>query len=360
MLPTNPLCKTALATSNYPFYNWFGNLLSLVAGQHQTIPDGKLCGPDSKFADFNTPSSDWPTTPLVSGSTIAVQYSAVVPHPGKFMQYITKDGWDQTKPLGWSDLEATPFDTAVNPPIRPGGPAGPEYYWNAKLPTKSGRHIIFSVWERSDSPESFYNCADVDFGGGTGTPTPDPDAHADRHAGTGRRHDRTDAPAQPSLVAATGTAAQLSWAASTDASGVKSYTVHNAATNAHPRHDHQPRGLRLRPDAGDRVLGLRARARPLREHLGKSPTLTFSSGSAPGGGLRGEVRRVELLERRVRRAGQRLQRLHDADQLVAAGVDVHQGREADAGVELRGHPERHRRSPRRTPPGTGPSRTTAP
>ena len=186
MLPTNPLCKTALATSNYPFYNWFGNLLSLVAGQHQTIPDGKLCGPDAKFADFNTPSSAWPTTPLVSGSTIAIQYSAVVPHPGKFMQYITKDGWDQTKPLGWADLEPAPFDTAVNPPIRPGGPAGPEYYWNAKLPTKTGRHIIFSVWERSDSPESFYNCADVDFGG-TGGPTPDadPDPDADRHAGAG-------------------------------------------------------------------------------------------------------------------------------------------------------------------------------
>ncbi|WP_456789664.1 lytic polysaccharide monooxygenase [Cellulomonas sp. P5_C5] len=282
MLPTNPLCKTALATSNYPFYNWFGNLLSLVAGQHQTIPDGKLCGPDSKFDDFNTPSDDWPATPLVSGSTIAVQYSAVVPHPGKFVQYITKDGWDQTKPLGWSDLETAPFDTAVNPPIRPGGPAGPEYYWNAKLPAKSGRHIIFSVWERSDSPESFYNCADVDFGGGTGepsptpTPTPTPTPGGDTTAPT--------TPAQPSLVSATGTAAQLSWAASTDAVGVTSYTVHNATTNALLATTTSPAAAVSGLTAGT-VYSVYVVAHDAAGNAsGKSPTLTFSSGSLPDAG----------------------------------------------------------------------------
>ncbi len=29
---------------------------------------------------------------------------------------------------------------------------------------KSGRHIIYSIWQRSDSPEAFYNCVDVNFG----------------------------------------------------------------------------------------------------------------------------------------------------------------------------------------------------
>ena len=284
MLPTNPLCKTALATSNYPFYNWFGNLLSLVAGQHQTIPDGKLCGPDSKFADFNTPSSEWPTTPLVSGSTIAVRYAAVVPHPGKFMQYITKDGWDQTKPLGWADLEATPFDTAVNPPIRSGGPAGPEYYWNAKLPSKSGRHIIFSVWERSDSPESFYNCADVDFGGGTGTPSPTPTPTPTATQGPVGDTTGPTAPGQPSLVAATGTAAQLSWAASTDASGVKAYTVHNAATHAILATTNSPAASVTGLTPGTEYSVYVLAHDPFGNISAKSPTLTFSSGSAPAAG----------------------------------------------------------------------------
>ena len=31
---------------------------------------------------------------------------------------------------------------------------------------KTGRHIIYSVWTRSDSAETFYNCSDVVFDGG--------------------------------------------------------------------------------------------------------------------------------------------------------------------------------------------------
>ena len=33
MLPTNPICQQALAASNYPFYNWYGNLLGTIAGK---------------------------------------------------------------------------------------------------------------------------------------------------------------------------------------------------------------------------------------------------------------------------------------------------------------------------------------
>src|SRR5690606_21910120 len=46
------------------------------------------------------------------------------------------------------------------------------YHWNARLPSgKSGRHIIYTVWERSDSPETFYSCSDVVFDGGDGEVT---------------------------------------------------------------------------------------------------------------------------------------------------------------------------------------------
>ena len=234
----------------------------------------------------------------MSGSTIAVQYSAVVPHPGKFMQYITKDGWDPTQPLSWSDLEATPFDTAVDPPIRPGGPAGPEYYWNAKLPTKSGRHIIFSVWERSDSPESFYNCADVDFGGGTGEPTPTPTPTQEPEPGGDTTAPTT--PAQPSLVSATGTAAQLSWAASTDAVGVTSYTVHDATTNAVLATTTSPAAAVSGLTAGTEY-SVYVVAHDAAGNVSAVADADVQLGVRSGRGLRGEVRRVELLERRVRR-----------------------------------------------------------
>lgn len=225
MLPTNAICQDALAYSSYPFYTWYGNLLSLVDGKHEeTIPDGELCGPGEQFQAFNTPSELWPTTALTSGAEITFQYAATVQHPGSWTQYITKDGWDPTQPLGWDDIEE--FDRVVDPPVRSGGATGPEYYWDATLPEKSGRHVIFSVWERSDSPESFYNCSDVVFGGGTGEPTDPPTdpPPVDTAAPT--------APGAPSLVTASGTSAGIAFAASTDAVAVTKHTVHDAATDA--------------------------------------------------------------------------------------------------------------------------------
>ncbi|WP_344104160.1 lytic polysaccharide monooxygenase auxiliary activity family 9 protein [Myceligenerans crystallogenes] len=172
--PQNSMCKAALDQyGNYAFYNWFGNLVSNAAGQHQTaVPDGKLCGAHAEFAGMRPGGTAWPATSVQSGQTVTFRYAAWAAHPGKFMLYVTKNGWDPSQPLKWSDVE--PFHTAVNPP-KQSGPEGAEYYWNAQLPSgKSGRHIIFSVWERSDSPEAFYDCSDVNFGGSTSSPSPSP------------------------------------------------------------------------------------------------------------------------------------------------------------------------------------------
>ncbi|WP_422734381.1 lytic polysaccharide monooxygenase [Micromonospora sp. WMMD558] len=83
--------------------------------------------------------------------------------------YVTKDGYDPTKPLAWSDLAPAPFSTVTNPSIVNGA-----YQWDAVLPAnKTGRHVIYSIWQRSDSPEAFFNCFDVVFGddGGSGPGT---------------------------------------------------------------------------------------------------------------------------------------------------------------------------------------------
>jgi hypothetical protein len=110
-------------------------------------------------------------TQLQSGATMQFRYNAWAPHPGTWTQYITKDGFDPNQPLKWSDLEAAPFDTVTNPPTQ-NGSSGNEYYWSARLPNKQGRHIIYSIWQRSDSPEAFYNCVDVQFGGTPPTSPP--------------------------------------------------------------------------------------------------------------------------------------------------------------------------------------------
>ncbi|XVV17104.1 lytic polysaccharide monooxygenase auxiliary activity family 9 protein [Actinoplanes sp. CA-131856] len=177
--PTNPACAAAVAQSGTTsLYNWFAVLRSDGAGRMSGfIPDGQLCsggtGGPYNFTGFNLARNDWPVTHLTSGATLGVKYNNWAKHPGTFRLYITKDSWSPTRALAWSDLESTPFDTVTNPPDN-GGPGSDDgyYYWNANLPSgKSGRHLIYSVWQRSDSNETFYGCSDVVFDGGNGEVT---------------------------------------------------------------------------------------------------------------------------------------------------------------------------------------------
>ncbi|PRX98885.1 lytic polysaccharide monooxygenase [Allonocardiopsis opalescens] len=211
--PTNPACAEAVRIGGKtPLWNWFGNLLSDSAGRHEeVIPDGNLCGPGATFAAYRMPHPDWPTTTLESGAPITFRYNAWAAHPGTWTQYVTPQGWDPSQPLRWDDLEV--FDEVTNPPINGSGPHGAEYTWNAVLPERTGRHVIYSVWERSDSPEAFYNCSDVVFTGGNEEP--------DTQAPT--------APGTPSVTGATGSTIGLSWAASTDDRRVAGYDVYRAA-----------------------------------------------------------------------------------------------------------------------------------
>ena len=177
--PINPACAAAVAQSGVTsLYNWFAVLRSDGAGRVSGfIPDGQLCsggtGGPYDFTGFNLARNDWPETHLTSGATMEIDYSDWAKHPGTFSLYITKDGYDPTKPLAWSDLDPTPFSQVVNPAAL-GGPGTDDghYYWNATLPSgKSGSHLIYSVWSRSDSTETFYGCSDVVFDGGNGEVT---------------------------------------------------------------------------------------------------------------------------------------------------------------------------------------------
>jgi len=192
--PTNPACQNALAVGGaQPFYDWFGVLRSDGAGRTTGfIPDGALCsGGFTKYAGFDAPRSDWPLTHLTSGAPFTWTYAAWAAHPGWFYLYVTKDGYDPNQALTWADMESTPFLSADHPPLTGSAPTG-YYSWSGNLPVKTGRHIIYSVWKRSDSTETFYGCSDVVFDGGNGevtgigggstNPSPSPSVSASRSA----------------------------------------------------------------------------------------------------------------------------------------------------------------------------------
>ncbi|MFI7275584.1 lytic polysaccharide monooxygenase [Streptomyces sp. NPDC049879] len=211
MDPQNPACRAALNKSGANgFYNWFAVLRSDGGGRTQGfVPDGKLCSGGATvydFSGFDLPRTDWPYTHVTAGDTYEFTYNPWAHHPGTFHQYVTEDGWDPTQPLTWDDIENTPFHSETNPPYR-GSVGNPEseYYWTAQLPTnKQGRHIIYTVWQRSDSQETFYSCSDVTFDGGNGEVTV-PGAGGGEDPGPGPGPDPDPDPVEGDCTASLGT-----------------------------------------------------------------------------------------------------------------------------------------------------------
>ncbi|MBT2369629.1 lytic polysaccharide monooxygenase [Streptomyces sp. ISL-10] len=177
--PTSQACKAAVAASGtQAFYDWNEVNIANAAGNHrQLIPDGELCSAGrDKYKGLDLPRADWPSSPLASGNH-TFRYKATAPHKGTFELYLTKDGYDPTKPLKWSDLEEKPFAKVTNPKLENGA-----YVFDSVVPNRSGRHLVYSIWQRSDSPEAFYTCSDVVFGedNGGGAPAPTASAPSDR------------------------------------------------------------------------------------------------------------------------------------------------------------------------------------
>ncbi|PTH85119.1 chitin-binding protein [Streptomyces sp. A244] len=164
--PRSAACKAAVAAGGtQALYDWNGIRIGDAGGRHQQlIPDGKLCSANNEqFKGLDLARADWPATSVSSGSH-TFKYRVTAPHKGTFKVYITKPGYDPAKPPAWKDLDlANPVATSTDPAA-----TGGFYTFSGSLPQRSGKHLLYAVWQRSDSPEAFYSCSDVSFGGGDG------------------------------------------------------------------------------------------------------------------------------------------------------------------------------------------------
>ncbi|KOU65572.1 chitin-binding protein [Streptomyces sp. MMG1533] len=164
--PASDACRAAVAAGGtQALYDWNGIRIGNADGQHRTlIPDGKLCSANNdEFKGLDLARADWPATSVSSGS-YTFKYRVTAPHKGTFKVYITKAGYDPTQPLAWDDLDlADPVATVTDPAA-----SGSFYTFSGTLPERSGKQLLYAIWQRSDSPEAFYSCSDVAFGGGSG------------------------------------------------------------------------------------------------------------------------------------------------------------------------------------------------
>ncbi|QKW26829.1 lytic polysaccharide monooxygenase [Streptomyces seoulensis] len=174
--PRSAACKAAVAAGGaQALYDWNGIRIGDAGGRHQAVvPDGKLCSAgEEEFKGLDLARADWPATSVHSGA-YTFKYRVTAPHKGTFNVYLTKPGYDPAKALAWSDLDLQHPVATVTDPVAAGG----FYTFSGTLPERTGRQLLYAVWQRSDSPEAFYSCSDVAFGGsgaagaGSGGSTP--------------------------------------------------------------------------------------------------------------------------------------------------------------------------------------------
>ena len=167
--PTNPACAAAKAIGGaQPFYDWSAIAHGNANGNHrELVRDGELCSASiPKYRGLDLNRTDWPTTPIRADARgrYTFEFYAPAPHATREWKfYVTREGWQPGSPLRWADLQE--FCTLGNTPLSADG----TYKLQCTLPQRSGQHVIYNTWQRSDSTEAFYTCMDVRFQGGGGT-----------------------------------------------------------------------------------------------------------------------------------------------------------------------------------------------
>ncbi|MGW0118386.1 lytic polysaccharide monooxygenase auxiliary activity family 9 protein [Streptomyces sp. NPDC003327] len=189
--PDSQVCKDLVADSGtQPLYDWNEVNIAHADGKHRAlIPDGRLCSANrEKYRALDWARTDWPATPVAAGS-FDFRVRVTAPHQGTMTVYLTKQGYDPTQPLKWSDLDATPVAVYATTRTATDG----HYAFTGTLPARTGRHVVYKVWQRSDSPEAFYSCSDVTFGGASATGA----------AGAAEAAEAAEAPSEAEIAAGT-------------------------------------------------------------------------------------------------------------------------------------------------------------
>ncbi|WP_188112110.1 lytic polysaccharide monooxygenase [Aquimarina sp. RZ0] len=158
--PDSPACIDAVAShGTQALYDWNEINQMQANGNHRAlIMDGNLAsgGRPDKYGGMDQVRDDWVSTPVTPGP-FTLTWSITAPHATLYYEvYITKDGWTPNQPLTWDSLELL---------VRTGErPLSQEDAIEVTLPNRRGKHVIYSIWQRSLSPEAFYSTSDVDFG----------------------------------------------------------------------------------------------------------------------------------------------------------------------------------------------------
>ncbi|GAA1859103.1 lytic polysaccharide monooxygenase auxiliary activity family 9 protein [Actinomadura bangladeshensis] len=160
MQQEDPMCWQAWQDNPNAMWNWNGLYRNGVGGDYQAaLPDGQLCsGGQTEGGRYRSMDAvgPWKTTDI--GTTFSVNLYDQASHGADyFLVYVTRQGYDAlTQPLRWSDLEL----------VRRTGRYAPSNNYvisNVSAPGRTGRHVVFTIWQASHMDQSYYICSDVNF-----------------------------------------------------------------------------------------------------------------------------------------------------------------------------------------------------
>lgn len=176
MATEDPMCWQAWQDNTNAMWNWNGLYREGLAGNHQGgIPNGQLCSgglaEGGRYRSMDAVGA-WRMANISTNFRVKLWDQAS--HGADYIRvYVTRQGFNAlSQPLGWSNLELvgqignTPAsqwtrEAAGGVSIQVAGTAS----------GRSGRHIIYTIWQASHSDQSYYLCSDVNFGGVNPTPT---------------------------------------------------------------------------------------------------------------------------------------------------------------------------------------------
>ncbi|MEH0574866.1 MULTISPECIES: lytic polysaccharide monooxygenase [Streptomyces] len=208
-------CRAAVDANGTSFAAWDNLRVANVNGRdRQTIPDGQLCsGGLAAYKGLDLARADWPSTRLTPGGTLRMTYASTIAHAGTFKLYLTKPGYDPSKPLTWSDLPERPFAEVKDPALTDGA-----YHLTAKLPAdRTGRQMLYTIWQNTSTPDTYYSCSDVVFSEAVSQSKPASGATAESPVAATPKPTASPTPAQASTVSGSPSASGASDAAKAQA-----------------------------------------------------------------------------------------------------------------------------------------------
>ncbi|RSM88647.1 cellulose-binding protein [Kibdelosporangium aridum] len=161
MAQRDPMCWQAWQADPNAMWNWNGLYRENLKGNHQgNIPNGQLCsGGRAEGGRYNSLDTvgAWQMANKSNRFTLTITDQAR--HGADYLLvYVTRQGFNPaTQPLGWNNLELVAQTGRYA--------AAGQYQVSVNASGRSGRHIVYTIWQASHLDQSYYFCSDVNFTG---------------------------------------------------------------------------------------------------------------------------------------------------------------------------------------------------